>query len=159
MKVLANCRFSFFIAAIILAGAAQLRAQPLAIGAPATSVDSCLEHWDAKPLPADHGDSSCLGVRFWDLDGHMVYHIDTSQRLTKVDWLTYMPVEKFRVDSIAKDLGKSLGAPPARARDEQGVYWIWDNEEIHYMLGYGKGTVRLLEFEDQSALEACSLGH
>ncbi len=89
----------------------------------------------------------------------MLYHMDTTQRLTKVDWLTYMPVAKPRVDSIAKDLGKSLGAPPARARDEHGVYWIWDNEEIHYMLGYDQGTVRLLEFEDQSSLEACSLGH
>jgi hypothetical protein len=157
--MMANRTLFFAFASIVLLSAASLHAQPLPIGASATVVDSCLHHWDTKPHPADHGDSSCFGVKFWDLDGHMDYHIDTTQKLTKVDWLTYMPVAKPRVDSIAKDLGKSLGAPPARARDEHGVYWIWDNEEIHYMLGYDQGTVRLLEFEDQTALEACSFAH
>src|SRR6266540_5590266 len=84
-------------------------AQPLPIGVPSSHVDSCLNLWSTKPPTlAAQGDSACFGVKFWDLDGHLLYHIDTTQRLIKVDWLTYMPVAQPRVDIIAKDLGKSL---------------------------------------------------
>jgi hypothetical protein len=152
----------FFFCAELLAPA-HVTAQPLPIGVHVNHVDSCLEMWSAKaPTPAEQGDSACLGVKFWDLDGHLLYHIDTAKRLIKVDWLTYMPVGQPQVDSIARELGKSLNAQPFRARDEKGVYWIWDNEEIHYQLCYGKQsdkTIRLLEFEDQSAFESCSLQH
>jgi hypothetical protein len=141
----------------------QASAQPLPIGVHVAHVDSCLEVWSAKPpTAAEQGDSACCGVKFWDLDGHLLYLIDTAKRLIKVDWLTYMPVGQPQVDSIALSLGKSLNAKPFRARDEKGVYWIWDNDEIHYQLCYGKmsdKTMRLLEFEDQSAFESCSLQH
>lgn len=155
--------FLIFFAVLSLCAMRSAEAQPLPIGVPVNHVDSCLSVWSAKPpTPAEQGDSACYGVKFWDLDGHLLYHIDTAKRLIKVDWLTYMPIGQTQMDSIAKDLSKSLNAQPFRARDEHGVYWIWDNDEIHYQLCYGKSsdkTVRLLEFEDQSAFESCSLQH
>jgi len=132
-------------------------AQPLTIGAKVPSVDSCLARWSVVANPPDPGDSVCLGATFWDLEGHLLFHIDTAEhKLTKVDWSTYMPVERVHADTIAKEMGKCLGAP-SRARNEEWVYWIWDNEEVHYLLGYSKGTLRLLGFEDQTSLEACVL--
>lgn len=149
--------FSAFLITLMFAVSYQVNAQPLPIGIKAEIVDSCLQDWGAKPQPSEQGDSSCLGVKFWNIDGHMVYHMDTTtQRLTKVDWLTYTTIGRSHIDSIAKDLARSLGMP-SRAKDENGIYWIWDNEEIHYMLGYDQGVVRLLEFEDQSSLNGCSL--
>ena len=100
-----------------------------------------------------------MGATFWQLEGHLSFHIDTAEKkLTKLDWSTYLPVERPRVEGIAKDLCVGLGAA-SRARNDDWIYWIWDNDEVHYLLGYGKGTLRLLEFEDQTALEACVLPH
>jgi hypothetical protein len=151
---------SFAIFFFLLAGLApRVSAQPLPIGIPVASLDSCLSRWDVKACPAEEGDSACFGAKFWDLNGHMLYHVDSTKRLIKVDWLTYLPVAKPEVDSIAKNLNTELQVPLSRARDEHGIYWIWDNEEVHYLLSYCKGTVRLLEFEDQSAFQSCSLQH
>jgi hypothetical protein len=141
----------------LLLGAASAISQPLTIGAKVTTVDSCLAKWPVQASTSDPGDSVCLGAKFWDLEGHLQFHIDSAEhKLTKVDWSTYMPVERPHVENIAKDMGKCLG-PPSRARNNQWIYWIWDNDEIHYLLGYSNGTVRLLEFEDQTSLEACVL--
>ncbi len=134
-------------------------AQPLTIGARVQNVDSCLSKWTVVASSSEPGDSVCLGAKFWDLEGHLLYHIDTTDhKLTKVDWSAYMPIPRPQVDGIAKDLIASLGEA-SRARNDQWIYWIWDNDEIHYLLGYGKGTLRLLEFEDQTSLEACVLPH
>lgn len=142
---------------VMSAAVAPLRAQPLTIGARVTTVDSCLAKWSVQPSSSDPGDSVCLGAKFWDIEGHLQFHIDSAEhKLTKVDWSCYMPVERPHVETIAQDLGKQLG-PPDRARNKQWIYWIWDNDEVHYLLGYNNGTVRLLEFEDQTSLEACVL--
>ena len=134
-------------------------AQPLSIGARVQKVDSTLRNWTVVPSAVDPGDSVCLGAKFWDIEGHLQFHIDTNERkLTKVDWSAYLPVPRPQVDGIAKDLCVNLGEA-SRARNDQWIYWIWDNDEIHYLLGYAKGTLRLLEFEDQTALEACVLPH
>jgi len=145
----------FFALVSLLAGKGL--AQPLTIGAKSIEVDSCLSKWSVTASSSNDGDSVCLGAKFWDLEGHLLFHIDSVEhKLTKVDWTTYMPVPRPTAEEIAKQLGARLG-PCDRARNDKWVYWIWDNEEIHYMLGYGAGTLRLLEFEDQSALEACML--
>jgi hypothetical protein len=111
------------------------------------------------PSSSDPGDSVCLGATYWDLEGHLIFHIDSVEHaLTKLDWSTYMPVTRDRAEGIAKLLDTILG-PCDRARNDQWIYWMWDNEAIHYLLGYGAGTMRLQEFEDQTALEACTLPH
>ena len=134
-------------------------AQPISIGAKVPAVDSCLSKWPVVPSVMDPGDSLCLGATFWELEGHASFHIDTGEhKLTKFDWSAYLPIEKPRAEVIAKDLCVGLGAA-SRARNDDWIYWIWDNDEVHYLLGYGKGTLRLLEFEDQTALEACVLPH
>ena len=133
--------------------------QPLAIGAKTAVVDSCLAKWTIVPSSSDPGDSVCLGAKLWDLEGHLLFHIDSVEhKLTKVDFSAYMPVTCQHVEEIAKLLDTSLG-PCDRARNDQWIYWIWDNEEIHYILGFCTGTMRLQEFEDQTALEACVLPH
>jgi len=147
---------AFLVCACLLSASPKLAAQPLTIGAKVPTVDSCLAQWSVLPNPPDPGDSVCLGAKFWDLEGHLLFHIDTEKRLTKVDWSTYMPVARPEADSIAKNIGAKLG-PCDRARNDQWIYWIWDNDEVHYLLGYNSGTLRLQEFEDQTALEACTL--
>src|SRR5947209_4720840 len=92
---------SFTVLFFIFTGfAPRAFSQPLPIGVPVTTVDSCLQKWDVKSCAAEEGDSACYGAKFWDLNGHMLYHIDSTKRLIKVDWLTYLPVSKLEVDSI-----------------------------------------------------------
>jgi hypothetical protein len=146
-------------AALLCFSTIPVKAQPLAIGAPTAVVDSSLAKWTILPSSTDPGDSVCLGAKFWDHEGHLLFHIDSVEhRLTKVDFSTYYPVPRDQVEEVAKLLDTSLG-PCDRARNDQWIYWIWDNEAIHYLLGYGAGTMRLQEFEDQTALEACTLPH
>ncbi|HEY3873896.1 MAG TPA: hypothetical protein VGM92_00335 [Candidatus Kapabacteria bacterium] len=134
-----------------------LHAQPLKIGVTGKSVDSCLSKWKVVPSDMESGDSVCLGATFWDLEGHLLFHIDSVEHtLTKVDWSTYMPVGRTEADTIAKQIETALG-PCERARNHDWVYWIWDNDEIHYSLGYSTGTLRLLEFQDEGGLNACML--
>lgn len=151
--------FVAFLAAFLCFSAFSAFAQPPAIGAKTTVVDSSLAKWTILPSSSDPGDSVCLGATFWDLEGHLLFHIDSVEhKLTKLDWSSYMPVTRDKVEEVAKLLDTTLG-PCDRARNDQWIYWIWDNEEIHYLLGFGSGTMRLLEFEDQTALEACVLPH
>ncbi len=148
-----------FVAFAFLAIASVSKAQPLAIGARISTVDSCLSKWRVESSDLSPGDSVCLGARFWDIEGHLLFHIDSSEHtLTKVDWSSYLPIARDSVEDIAKKIETTLG-PCDRARNRDWVYWIWDNEEIHYLLGYNKGIVRMLEFEDQSSLEACMMPH
>ena len=143
---------------LVLCAAAPVWSQPLKIGSKVTVVDSILSKWKVD-ASTELGDSVCLGARFWDLEGKLQFHIDTAERkLIKVDWCAYLPVERPQVEGIAKELCASLGEA-SRARNDQWIYWIWDNDEVHYLLGYGKGTLKLQEFEDQTALEACVLQH
>ncbi len=153
------CRASLlltFLWAVGLMNTSIASAQMLPIGARETTVDSCLSKWPVVPGDIESGDSVCLGAKLWDIEGHMLFHIDSSEhKLTKVDWLSYLPIPLTRADTIAKELMASIG-PFVRAKDHDWVYWIWDNDEIHYMLGYSTGTLRLLEFEDQGSLDACA---
>lgn len=147
------------LAAFLCFGTISANAQPIAIGAKTAVVDSSLAQWTVVPSSTDPGDSVCLGAKLWDLEGHLLFHIDSAEhKLTKLDWSAYMPVTREKVEEVAKLLDTSLG-PADRARNDQWIYWIWDNEEIHYLLGFGAGTMRLLEFEDQTALQACVLPH
>jgi hypothetical protein len=145
-----------FVGAIAIILLPRADAQPLTIGVHAAVVDSCLSKWPVVPSGAESGDSVCLGATFWDIEGHLLYHIDSAEHtLTKVDWSAYLPVPRPRADSIAKQIETSLG-PCDRARNSDWVYWIWDNDEIHYLLGYSTGTLRLEEFEEQVSLnQAC----
>ncbi len=139
-----------------LMNALSAKAQMLPIGAPAKTVDSCLSPLPVVASDDESGDSICLGAKLWNNEGHMLFHIDTADHtLTKVDWSAYMPVPLTRADTIAKQMMSSIG-PYVRARDHDWLYWIWDNDEIHYLLGYNTGTLRLLEFQDQGALNACA---
>jgi hypothetical protein len=147
------------LATLLCFSAISAVAQPLAIGAKTAVVDSFLAKWTVLPSSSDPGDSVCLGAKLWDHEGHLIFHIDSTEHtLTKVDWSSYMPVSRDSVEEVAKLLDTTLG-PCDRARNDQWIYWIWDNEAIHYLLGYGAGTMRLQEFEDQTALEACTLPH
>lgn len=158
----ASVRFPLFVAvfaALLCFSVISAVAQPLAIGAKTAVVDSSLAKWTIVPSSADPGDSVCLGATLWDIEGHLQFHIDSAEhKLTKLDWSAYLPVPRDKVEGIAKLLDTTLG-PCDRARNDQWIWWIWDNEEIHYLLGYGAGTMRLLEFEDQTALQACVLPH
>jgi hypothetical protein len=130
-------------------------AQPLPIGAHDATVDSCLSKWPIVASDVNASDSVCLGAKFWDLDGHLLFHIDSAEHtLTKMDWSAYMPIGRPRAETIAQQIEDKLGHCD-RARNQDWVYWIWDNDDIHYLLAYGKGTLRMLEFQDQGSLDAC----
>jgi hypothetical protein len=145
------------VCAIALTNASSGHAQLLPIGAREATVDSCLSPLPVVPSDDGSGDSLCLGAKLWDTEGHMLFHIDSTEHtLTKVDWSAYMPVARLRADTIAKQIETSLGQC-SRARNNDWIYWIWDNDEIHYLLGYSTGTLRLLEFQDQGSLNACVL--
>jgi hypothetical protein len=159
VKIAMICRIILLLAgacAIGLSMVSNANAQLLAIGSREATVDSCLAPLPVVPSDDSSGDSVCLGAKLWDNEGHMLFHIDSAEHtLTKVDWSAYMPVTRTRVDTIAKQMETSIG-PFVHARDHDWIYWIWDNDEIHYLLGYNAGTLRLLEFEDQGALNACA---
>jgi len=159
VKTAIPCR-NLILAALVwavgLMNASSARAQMLPIGALETTVDSCLSPLPVVPSNVDPGDSLCLGAKVFDIEGHLLFHIDSSDHtLTKFDWSGYMPIPLTRADTIAKQMVTSIG-PFVRARDHDWLYWIWDNDEIHYMLGYNTGTLRLLEFQDQGSLNACA---
>lgn len=158
MKTTATKRMALF-AAVFLALACiaipPVAAQPLPIGCRDATVDSCLSKWPIVVSDLDASDSVCLGAKFWDMDGHLLFHIDSVEHtLTKVDWSAYMPIARPHAETIAKKIEASLG-PCDRARNHEWVYWIWDNDDIHYLLAYGNGTLRMLEFQDQGSLDAC----
>lgn len=143
--------------ALAVAYCAPAHAQLLPIGAHDATVDSCLAQLPVVPSDVESGDSICLGAKLWDIEGHLIFHIDSAEHtLTKFDWSTYMPTSRPRVDTIAKLMETTLGQPD-RARNKDWIYWIWDNDEVHYLLGYSTGTLRLLEFMDQGSLNACVL--
>ncbi len=130
--------------------------QLLPIGAHDATVDSCLAQLPVVPSNVDPGDSLCLGAKVFDIEGHLQFHIDSAEHtLTKFDWSGYLPIPLTRADTIAKQMVTSIG-PFVRARDHDWLYWIWDNDEIHYLLAYNTGTIRLLEFQDQGSLNACA---
>ncbi|HET6402387.1 MAG TPA: hypothetical protein VFH95_13455 [Candidatus Kapabacteria bacterium] len=132
-----------------------LHAQLLPIGSRDATVDSCLSKWPIVASDLDASDSVCLGAKFWDLDGHLLFHIDSVEHtLTKVDWSSYMPIGRPHAETIAQQIEDKLGHCD-RARNHDWVYWIWDNDDIHYLLAYGNGTLRMLEFQDQGSLDAC----
>ncbi len=146
---------SLLIAVLLAVSFGATYAQPLTIGTPVSRVDSCLAKWKIEPSDANASDSVCLGAKFWDLDGHLLFHIDSAEHtLTKVDWSAYMPISRPHAESIAEEIEHSLGQCD-RARNHDWVYWIWDNDDIHYLLAYGKGTIRMLEFQDEGSLNAC----
>ncbi len=158
MKTTATKRMALF-AAVFLALACiaihPVAAQPLPIGCRDATVDSCLSKWPIVVSDLDASDSVCLGAKLWDIDGHLLLHIDYLEHtLTKVDWSAYMPIARPHAETIAKKIEASLG-PCDRARNHEWVYWIWDNDDIHYLLAYGNGTLRMLEFQDQGSLDAC----
>jgi hypothetical protein len=145
------------VCAIALTSASSAVAQLLPIGAHEATVDSCLSPLPVVPSDAESGDSVCLGAKFWDIEGHLLFHFDSVEHtLDKFDWSAYMPIPRTHADTIAKLIETSLG-PCSRARNNDWIYWIWDNDEIHYLLGYSTGTLRLLEFQDQGSLNACVL--
>ncbi len=143
---------------LLLVGSAQ--AQLLRIGAADGSVDSTLSKWKIVPSDNNSSDSVCLGAKCWDLDGHLLFHIDSVEHtLTKVDWSAYMPISRPEAEDIAQKIAKNLGQQCDRARNHDWVYWIWDNDDLHYLLAYGNGTIRMLEFQDQGSLDACMFNH
>ena len=159
VKTVIICRSILLIAfvwAFGLMNASSAEAQLLPIGASDASVDSCLSPLPVVSSDVETGDSVCLGAKLYDMEGHLLFHIDSTHTLTKADWSAYMPTPLTHADTIAKLMATSLG-PCSRARNHDWVYWIWDNDEIHYLLGYSTGTLRLLEFEDQGSLDACVL--
>lgn len=130
-------------------------AQLLRIGAPDAIVDSSLAKWKIVPSDVNPNDSVCLGAKFWDMDGHLLFHIDSAEHtLTKVDWSAYLPISRPEAEDLAQKIEKNLGQCD-RARNHEWVYWIWDNDDIHYLLAYSNGTIRMLEFQDQGSLDAC----
>lgn len=131
-------------------------AQLLRIGARDASVDSALAKWRIVPSDVNSSDSVCLGAKLWDMDGSLLFHIDSVEHtLTKVDWTGDMPISRPRAETIAEEIQKNLGQQCGRARNREWVYWIWDNDDFHYLLAYGNGTLRMLEFQDQGSLDAC----
>ncbi len=141
--------------ALLFFQAPRAGAQLLKIGASESTVDSTLSKWPIVASNMNSCDSVCLGAKFWDMDGHLLFHLDSVQHtLTKVDWTAYMPISRPRAEDVAKKIVRSLG-PCDRARNHNWVYWIWDNDDIHYLLAYGNGTLRMLEFQDQGSLDAC----
>jgi hypothetical protein len=145
-----------FVWVIGLMQASSADAQLIAIGAREAIVDSCLSPLPVVPSDDESGDSLCLGAKFWNIEGHLLFHYDSVEHtLDKFDWSAYMPIPLTRADTIAKQMMTSIG-PFVRARDHDWLYWIWDNDEVHYMLQYNTGTLRLLEFQDQGSLNACA---
>ena len=150
-------QFALFASiAMAVSIARPVAAQLLPIGATDASVDSCLSPLPVVSSDVETGDSVCLGAKLYDIEGHLLFHIDSTHTLTKADWSAYMPTPLTRADTIAKLMATTLG-PCSRARNHDWVYWIWDNDEIHYLLGYSTGTLRLQEFEDQGSITECVL--